>query len=145
MILRRSLLIGLLAFAAGLAGVFVGRLAAGLPDASETGLHPLLHRKLDLSAAQKRKIDPIEARFAIRRAALDLEMRAANARLAEAIGTERGYGPRVTGTIDDAHRVMGEHQKETLRHFFAMRGVLGPDQLAAFDRSLARALTADAR
>ena len=83
--------------------------------------------------------------FAARRDALELDMRAANIRLAQAIEAEHGYGPRVTEAIDETHRVMGELQKETLQHLFAMRVVLNRDQAAMFDKSVVQALTADAR
>ena len=142
---RRLLLVGLIAFAAAIAGVFVGRLATDAPKANETELHTLLHDQLDLTPAQDAKIDRIEADFAGRRRALELEMRASNVRLAEAIKAERGYGPRVTEAIDHTHEVMGTLQKETLVHLFAMRAVLDRDQAKMFDESVVKALTADAR
>lgn len=142
---RRLLLLGLIAFAAAIAGVFVGRVVSNTPKASETELHALLHSQLDLNPGQKVKIDQIEARFATRRRSLESEMRAANIRLAQAIEAEHGYGPRVTAAIDQTHMVMGELQKETLQHLFAMRGVLNRDQAAMFDKSVVKALTADAR
>ncbi len=142
---RRLLLFGLVAFIAALAGVLAGRLIVETPRASETELHALLHRELKLSSAQQVKIDRIEAKFAERRDALELDMRAANIRLAQAIEAEHGYGPRVTEAIDETHRVMGELQKETLQHLFAMRVVLDRDQAAMFDKSVVKALTADAR
>ncbi len=40
---------------------------------------------------------------------------------------------------------MGELQKETLAHIFAMRAILRPDQATAFDRAVVKSLTADAR
>ena len=142
---RRLLLVGLIAFAAAVAGVFVGRLVSDAPKASETELHALLHDQLDLTPAQDAKIDRIEADFARRRRALELEMRASNVRLAEAIKAEHGYGPRVTEAIDHTHEVMGTLQKETLVHLFAMRAVLNRDQAEMFDESVVKALTADAR
>ena len=142
---RRLLLVGLIAFAAAVAGVFVGRLVSDAPKASETELHALLHDQLDLTPAQDAKIDRIEADFARRRRALELEMRASNVRLAEAIKAERGYGPRVTEAIDHTHEVMGTLQKEPLVHLFAMRAVLDRDQAKMFDESVVKALTADAR
>jgi hypothetical protein len=36
---------------------------------------------------------------------------------------------------------MGELQKATLRHVFAMRAVLRPDQAARFDAAISKALT----
>ena len=93
-------------------------------------MHALLHRELTLSAGQEKRIHAIEAKFATRRTALELEMRAANIRLAQAIEAEHGYGPLVTKAIDDTHEVMGELQKETLQHLFAMRAVLDREQAA---------------
>ncbi|HEY0598078.1 periplasmic heavy metal sensor [Sphingopyxis sp.] len=142
---RRLLMVALIAFLAALAGVFIGRALVDAPRANETELHALLHRELKLSPAQRQKIGPIEARFAARREALELEMRAANIRLAQAIEAEHGYGPQVTKAIDETHEVMGDLQKETLQHLFAMRGVLDRDQAAMFDKVVVEALTADAR
>ncbi|QNO26301.1 periplasmic heavy metal sensor [Sphingopyxis sp. OPL5] len=142
---RRLLIIGLIAFLAAVAGVFVGRILVDAPRANETELHALLHRELKLSADQEKRIHLIEARFAARRDALELEMRAANIRLAQAIDAEHGYGPQVTQAIDETHEVMGDLQKETLQHLFAMRGVLDREQAAMFDKRVVKALTADAR
>lgn len=142
---RRILLAGLIAFAAAIAGVFVGRMATEPPPASETELHALLHGQLDLTAEQEARIARIEAGFAGRRKALEQDMRASNARLAQAIEAEHGYGPRVTEAIDHTHAVMGTLQKETLEHLFAMRAVLDREQARRFDKSVVKALTADAR
>lgn len=141
----RLVVIGLVAFAAALGGVFAGRLIVQPERPSESEIHDVLHRQLKLDAAQHAKIEAIEQRFAVRRKALELEMRAANAHLAEAIEAEHGYGPQVTAAIDHTHHVMGEMQKETLEHLFAMRAVLTPAQAAMFDRTVVKALTADAR
>jgi hypothetical protein len=142
---RRVAIIGFIAFVAALAGVFVGRLLVDTPKQSETELHALLHRELTLTAEQEKRLQAIEARYSGRREALELEMRASNIRLAQAIEAEHGYGPRVTKAIDETHEVMGELQKETLRHLFAMRSVLDRDQAAMFDKVVVKALTADAR
>jgi len=133
---RRILLIALIAFASAIAGVFVGRLISEQPRANETELHAVLHKTLKLTPQQHGKIDAIEARCAVRRKALEFEMRAANARLAEA---------KVTAAIDHSHMVMGALQKETLEHLFAMREVLNPEQARMFDSTVVKALTADAR
>ncbi|MDZ4136947.1 MAG: periplasmic heavy metal sensor, partial [Paracoccaceae bacterium] len=83
--------------------------------------------------------------FAVRRKALELDMRAANARLGEAIEAEHGYGPKVTAAIDQSHKTMGQLQMETLEHLFEMRAVLDPEQAKMFDSTVVKALTADAR
>ncbi|MGQ2936496.1 periplasmic heavy metal sensor [Sphingopyxis sp.] len=142
---RQLLLVGLIAFSAAIAGVFVGRLVADTPRASETELHALFHNELDLSAVQEARIERIEADFSRRRRMLEMEMRAANIRLAQAIEAEHGYGPQVTKAIDETHAVMGDLQKETLQHLFAMRKALDRDQAATFDKVVVKALTVDSR
>lgn len=142
---KRLLLIAVIAFAAAAAGVFAARTYVDAPRKSESELHALLHGQLRLDAAQAAKIEALETRHATRKQALELEMRAANARLAEAIDAEHGYGPQVTAAVDHVHHVMGEMQKEVLEHLFAMRAVLNPEQAAIFDRTVVKALTAEAR
>lgn len=142
---RWLLLLALVAFASAICGVFVGKIVVDRPRPKETELHALLHGELKLTPQQHVKIDAIEARFAVRRKALELDMRAANARLAEAIEAEHGYGPKVTAAIDQSHVAMGALQKETLEHLFEMRAVLDSEQAKMFDSTVVKALTADAR
>lgn len=142
--LRRLLVLAAVAFLAALAGVLIGRgISEGVPEQS-SALHELLHDELVLDAQQLAQIEQLEATFAARRRMLEAEIRAENARLAAAIQAERGYGPRVTAEIERSHEIMGELQKATLEHIFAMRTVLRPDQVERFDRAVVRALTADA-
>ncbi len=141
--LRRTLLVASIAFAAAIAGVWVGRAVLPPKPATDSELHALLHDQLNLNAAQRAGIDALEGQFAMRRKALELEMRADNARLAAAIEAEHGYGPQVSAAIDQSHMAMGELQKETLEHVFAMRRLLRPDQAAKFDAAVVKALTAD--
>jgi hypothetical protein len=142
---RRLLLVALIAFAAAIAGAFIGRAYVARQTPVETELHSLLHQQLELDAGQQARIEAIEARFAIRKQALELQLRADNARLADAIEVEHGYGPQVQAAVDHSHEAMGELQKETLEHIFAMRGVLRPDQAARFDQAVVKALTAKQR
>ena len=138
---RRTLQVALIAFLAALAGVLIGRTISDHQQSSSSALHDLLHEQLDLDAGQRRQIEQLEAEFAARRRALELELRADNARLAAAIQAEQGYGPRVTAEVERSHRAMGDLQNETLAHMFAMRRVLRPDQQRQFDRAVFRALT----
>ncbi len=139
---RRMIFMTVLAFLAALIGVLVGRSISNPRGEQASALHDLLHQELDLDQQQRARIDVLEESFATRRRALELEIRADNARLAAAIQAEHGYGPRVTAEVDRSHRVMGDLQKETLAHVFAMRAVLRPDQAERFDREVVRALTA---
>ena len=142
---KRLVLCVALAFVAAIGGVFVGRALLPQPKQPGTELHEVLHHRLALDADQQARLKVLEDRFAVQRRALELELRAANARLAEAIEAEHGNGPRVAAAVDQSHAAMGELQKATLAHIFAMRQLLHPDQTAAFDQAVVRALTADAR
>jgi hypothetical protein len=131
------------AFLAALAGVFVGRSLAAHGEAPSSELHAVLHDRLDLDNGQKARLEALERQFAVRRKALELELRADNALLAEAIESEHGYGPKVAAAVDRSHEAMGRLQKETLSHVFAMRQLLRPDQAARFDGAVTKALTAE--
>ena len=134
-------LVVLVAFAAALAAVLVARTWIAPEPRVESEVHSLIHQKLKLDSAQEQRIHALEADFAKRRAAMEAEMRADNARLAQAIAAEHGYGPKVGEAVDRSHQVMGMLQKETLKHIFAMRAVLRPDQAAQFDAALVKVLT----
>lgn len=139
----RILLCVVLAFLAAIGGVFVGRLIVTQPKPPGAALHAVLHHQLTLDAGQQARLKLLEDRFAVQQRALELELRAANARLAEAIEAEHGNGPRVAAAVDQSHAAMGEMQKATLAHIFAMRQLLRPDQTSKFDAAVVKALTAD--
>lgn len=143
---RASLVVGVVAcFVAALGGVFVGRALLPMPMPPGAELHKVLHHQLALNADQQARLQVLEQLFAVQRRAFELELRADNARLAEAIEVEHGNGPRVTAAVDQSHAVMGELQKATLAHIFAMRQLLRPDQTGTFDAAVVKALTDDAR
>jgi hypothetical protein len=145
LIVRRLSLTALVVFLAAIAGVFAGRhlFPAAAPPSGE--LHALLHGQIDLDAEQDRRLHALEQTFAARRRAFEGTMRAENARLARAIGAEHRIGPQVASAIDASHRTMGDLQKETLAHVFAMRRLLRPDQAARFDAAIMKALTEDVK
>ena len=132
------------AFLAAIGGVFIGRELFPVRQ-QQSELHELLHHGLALDTGQQARLATLEQRFAVQRRALELELRADNARLAEAIEAEHGDGPRVIAAVDHSHAAMGELQKATLAHIFAMRQLLRPDQQARFDRVVVKALTDDQR
>ena len=138
---RRTLWTIALAFLAGTAGVLLGAWIM-MPRAPHgTELHALLHREIVLDPRQEAQLDSLETQFAVERATLEAHMRSDNAALAAAIAREHDDGPAVAAAVDRAHRTMGALQKATLAHVFAMRRLLRPDQTAAFDRLVVRALT----
>lgn len=142
---RRTLLIIAAAFLAALAGIYVGHRLVAQREAPSAELHAVLHDRLDLDAGQKARLETLEGQFAVRRKAIELELRADNALLAEAIETEHGYGPKVAAAVDRSHEAMGRLQKETLSHVFAMRQLLRPVQVSRFDAAVTKALTDEGR
>ena len=78
---RWLLLIAVVAFLASLCGVLAARHVFVAERPSETEVHKLLHEQLKLSPEQHSKIEALEKQHAIRKRAMELEMRAANARL----------------------------------------------------------------
>lgn len=141
----RTLLLVLIAFAAAFGGVALGRVFFPYPQQPGAELHAFLHDGLDLDAAQQAKLDELEHQFALRKRSLEMQLRANNARLAAAMEAEHSAGPGVHEAVDRIHTTMGELQKETLAHVFAMRAILRPDQAAKFDKAVVKALTAENR
>lgn len=138
----RGLLITLvLSVLAAFAGAWGGAQYIVAQMRNDPPLHEVVHRKLNLTPEQDRRIADLERSFAVRRQALEAEMRAANADLARAIEAEHAYSPAVQQAVDRFHRAMGELQKETILHVLAMRQVLTPDQAARFDDTVVKALT----
>lgn len=121
---------------AGWAGVQYGiHRSSGTID-----LDAALHRDLDLTPDQDRRIHLLEARYSDDRARLQSEMRVANRDLARSIVETHAYGPDTQRAIDRLHKAMGLLQEDTVRHILAMRAVLMPSQQHVFDRTIAKAL-----
>ncbi len=135
----------LVAFVAAVIGVLAGRSFLERQHPTAHDIHTFIHDQLDLNGEQKQRLGEIERQFAVRRAALESELRRNNAVLAEAIAAEKAAGPRVNAGADRCHDVMGRLQKETLAHIFAMRQLLRPDQAQKFDQAVVKALTEDHR
>ena len=140
---RRTFFIAVIVFLAALAGVYAGRTLTAPVPPPESEIHTLLHDELNLDAKQLAQLEVLEKQFAIRKQALELEMRADNASLASAIEKEHGYGTEVAAAVDRSHMAMGQLQKETLEHIFSMRALLKSDQMIKFDAAVVKALTAD--
>lgn len=137
----RYLLVAAVAAAVALGASWASRSLLESRDNGSGELHDFVHHELDLDAAQETKIEALETRFADRRIALETKLVEANAELARAMASEHQYGPRVAAAVDHAHMAMGDLQKATLEHVFAMRALLRPDQAARFDQAVNKALT----
>ena len=137
-----KLYIALAVLLAALAGV-LGAIAAErwFAPAQPASLHEFVHEQLNLTAQQEDRLDRLEERYAIENAQRELAVRRANANLAAAMDKEHEYGPEVSVAIDEVHASMGESQKATVRHVFAMRSIIDEEQQREFDQQVARSLT----
>jgi len=133
----------ILAVLAAGAGVIGGAAYVRARLGSAASLHETLHRRLHLTADQDRRIEGLERDHAARRKALEAEMRAANAELAQAYQDSHAFTPRVQTAIDHFHHAMDALQTETMQHVIAMRSVLTPAQAAQFDDTVVKSLTAE--
>lgn len=131
---------------AALAGC-LGAIAADrwLNQEHSGSLHQFVHDELVLTDEQNMSLETLEARYAVKRSALEASLRASNARLAQAMEEEHAYGPEVSAAIDEVHTRMGELQKATVQHVFDMREILEPEQQRLFDRQVSEALTSTPR
>lgn len=137
---RRFAILAVLVIALALIGVWLGRLIQPAPHHGGAELHALMHDGLELDDAQERALTVLERDFAAKRDGLEARLKADNVRLAEAIAAEHQYGPRVSAAVDATHTAMGDLQKATLEHVFAMRAILRPEQQATFDAAVAESL-----
>lgn len=142
--LKSALVTIVLAGIAGAGGMWLGGQFLH-NDGGAHSLHAMVHDELNLTAEQERQLKDVEAAFAVRRDALEGEMRKANAELAIAIRTSEAAGPEVASAVQHFHAAMGDLQTETIEHVFAMRRVLTPEQRTRFDDKIAQALTTDAQ
>lgn len=96
--------------------------------ADEVTSHEWLHHELNLTDAQLKALEPVEAKFGDRQKRLAEALREANRQLAQAIAEDKAYTPRVTAAVEHMHHCMGDLQKASIEHVFAMRAMLTPEQ-----------------
>ena len=140
---RSTLVTAILAAVVGAACAW-GVLTWNGREANAPSLHQVVHDQMDLTPAQDRQLDEIEARFTVERTRLEAEVRTANRELSDAIAQSRGDTPQVQAAVDHFHSAMGELQKATIAHVFEMRAVLTPEQAEIFDRAVVDTLQSDA-
>lgn len=140
---RAVLVMVLITIVAAAGGGWLGVRYAMHEEPAEPNLDEILHRELDLSAAQRQRIETLERSFEANRLPLEDRMRAANRALAAAILSEHRYGPQARQAIEDFHAAMQTLQEATVEHILAMRAVLTPEQARVFDQTVAKALNSD--
>ena len=96
--------------------------------ADDVASHEWLHRELNLTDAQLKALEPIEASFGAKQRQLAETLHEANRELARALAEDKAYTPRVTAAVEHVHHRMGDLQKASIEHVFAMRAELTPEQ-----------------
>ena len=141
---RTAIAVVLLTVVAAGAGVWVGMgLGGSQSHHHSAGLDEILHHELGLTPDQEKRIASLEAKFALDRKDLEMQMRAANLELARALEAERGYGEAAKTAISHSHEAMAKLQELTILHVLEMRAVLTPEQAEKFDKTVRQALSAD--
>lgn len=138
---RAALAVIALTLLAGAAGGWFG-VRYGMAEARHhsPSLDTVLHEQLDLSDEQKRRIESMEAAFAVRQRELQSQMHEADRQLARALVTEHRYGPSAQQAVEQFHAAMKVLQAETILHILDMRAVLTPTQAQRFDQTVSQVL-----
>lgn len=134
------------AAAAGFIGAWAG--AEGLhrsrerPSLLTQSVQEMVEHGLQLTPAQRKEIDAVEARYTKRRNSLRVQIGQANVELASAMSEEMAFGPKAQAAIDDLQSSVGDLQSSTVLYILELRDVLTPQQRVLYDRKVVEALTA---
>ena len=140
-----------LAGAAAWAGARLGaqQLPAAKPAAEQPrgpvgmrdSVYQMVHQDMQLTDAQKRRIDDIEARYAHRRNELRAKIASANAELGEALANEMALGTAASRALEHQEQDMGDLQRETILYVLEVRTVLTPKQQQVLDQKVFESLS----
>jgi hypothetical protein len=111
-------------------------------SATQDNLDTVLHRDLNLSPDQEKRIEEYEASFARDRVGYETEMREANKSLAHALTNANENDLEMKAAIQRFHTAMAGLQLRTVQHVISMRSVLTPAQKVIFDRTVNQTLGA---
>ena len=123
-----ALFLAVIAAVAAIACYLTMRVSQPQATADDLASHEWLHRELKLTEAQEQALEPIERSFREKQRKLADALREANRDLARIMAEDKAYTPRVTAAVEHVHHRMGELQKVSIEHVFAMRAVLTPAQ-----------------
>ncbi|HWA24878.1 MAG TPA: periplasmic heavy metal sensor [Lacunisphaera sp.] len=123
-----ALFLAAIAAVAAIACYVTMRMSQRQVTSDDIASHEWLHRELKLTEAQHKALEPIEQGFGEKQRKLAEALREANRRLAQAMAEDKAYTPRVAAAVEHVHHRMGELQKVSIEHVFAMRSVLTPEQ-----------------
>lgn len=110
------------------------------PHSESPEWHMVLHHKLSITSEQEAKLHPLEDEYARKKKKLKEEMRLANMQLADALKKDQAYSSQVQASVDKIHQVMGEMQKQTIKHLLEMRPILDDEQNKKLEQLITNAL-----
>jgi hypothetical protein len=131
---------------AGFVGAWAG--AEGMhrprerPSLLTQSVQEMVDHGLQLSPAQRKEIDAVDARYTKRRNGLRVQIGGANVELAKAMAEEMAFGPKAQTAIDHLQSSVGDLQSSTVLYILEIRDVLTPQQRVLYDRKVVEALTA---
>tara|TARA_R110002073_G_scaffold285659_1_gene450125 strand:+ start:9601 stop:9957 length:357 start_codon:yes stop_codon:yes gene_type:complete len=102
--------------------------------------HLYFHELLNLTPEQLAKLVPLEKKFSEEKIFYEDQIRRANMQLGDIMKTEKAYTPEVQKAVEKVHFAMGQLQKVTIVHLFAMRELLNEEQAQIFDNYVADAM-----
>jgi nickel and cobalt resistance protein CnrR len=143
--LRRFAITLLLVVAAAIGGAWIGgRIFTPKPPA-HMELHEQLYSALNLSEEQRKKFEVLDQNNSKEEAYQRERLRIANRNLANLLEHEDTYNENVDAAIVEIHTAMNNLQVLTIKHLYAMRELLTPEQRTEFDRLVADTLREHAK
>ncbi len=121
-------------------GAWIGARIFSPRAATHVDFHEQLYRAVDLTPDQRERLAVVEARYKKEEAYQREALRIANRNLANLLEHEDAYNENVEAAIVEIHTAMNELQVLTIKHLYAMREILTPEQRTEFDRLVADTL-----
>jgi len=142
---RRVALTLLLVVAAAIGGAWIGGRIFSPPAPVHVELHEQIYAALDLTAEQRNSIEALDRDNSKEETYQREALRIANRNLANLLEHEDAYNENVDAAIVEIHNAMNSLQVLTIKHLYAMRELLTPEQRTEFDRLVADTLREHAK
>ncbi len=143
--IRRLAITLLLVVAAAIGGAWIGGRIFSPPAAQHTEFHQQLYAALDLTAEQRQALEALDRENSKEETYQREALRIANRNLANLLEHEDAYNENVDAAIVEIHTAMNNLQVLTIKHIYAMREILTPEQRTEFDRLVADTLREHAK
>jgi nickel and cobalt resistance protein CnrR len=143
--IRRLVLTLLLVVAAAIGGAWIGGRIFSPPPPQHTEFHQQLYEVLDLTTEQRQRLEALDRDNSKEETYQREALRIANRNLANLLEHEDAYNENIEAAIVEIHTAMNNLQVLTIKHIYAMREILTPEQRTEFDRLVADTLREHAK